>query len=362
MTRGPAFANLAEAILVTGLVLSPWYYGAAPDAARYALCSLLLLSAACAAAGGLAWRGALLLPALGLPLVGVVQLALGRSVAPVWTLESLLLLAGMLGALLFVHDRARERRAAWRLAAAVLTVVFAQAALGAYSWSVAPAQIYGRGRADITMPFGSFVNHNHFAGFVEMGGVLALGLAIGHARRARALTPASVGLFGLSLAIAAAHVASRSRGGLLSFAAGLTACAGLCAGLWRSESTSKALRRAVVAGAATALILGFGLTAVSSPARRHLATLLLGEGGSSASYRIDTARATLPSWPPRGRCSGAASGPTRTPSRRSRPATARFARPTPRAMSWNCWPSPGSRARSQSAGWGSPFSAALPRA
>ena len=164
MTRARAFANLAEALLVIGLVFAPWYYGCAPDFARYALTSLLLLSAACAAAVGLAWRGPLLFPALGLPHVGAVQLVLGFSVAPIWTLESLLLLVGMLGAVLFVHERARERRGSWRLAAAALAVVFAQALLGVYSWSVAPAQIYGRGRADITMPFGSFVNHNHFAG------------------------------------------------------------------------------------------------------------------------------------------------------------------------------------------------------
>lgn len=284
---------MAEALLVLALVLSPWYYGGAPDAGRYSLASVLLFSAACAAASRSAWRGPLLWPALALPLVGMAQLVFGTSVAPAFSVEAVLMLLAMLGAMLLVHDRARDRTASWRLAAAVLVGVFAQAAFGALSWSIAPARIYGQGRPDITMPFGSFVNHNHFAGFVEMGALLALGMAVGHARRARSLTPASIGLLGLSLAMAAAHVASRSRGGLLALAAGIIVCGALSAGLWRSESAWQARRRVIFAAGGAVLVLGFALSAVSPTARRHLATLLLGQAGTSGSYRVDMARSTL---------------------------------------------------------------------
>ena len=44
-------------------------------------------------------------------------------------------------------------------------------------------RIYGRASAVVTAPFGSFVNHNHFAGLTEMGAVLAAGLAASRIRR-----------------------------------------------------------------------------------------------------------------------------------------------------------------------------------
>ncbi len=278
-------------MVVGAVLLSPWYYGCAPDLGRYLLGALL---AAAAAAGWLAGAGPRVLAALALPALGLLQLLARTTVAPVWTGEASLLLAAMLSALFFVTGRASDPRAALRLAAAVLLVGLVQGAFGVYAWSVGPARIYGVARPDVTMPFGSFVNHNHFAGFVEMAALLALGMAAGHARRARQLTPASVGLSGLGLALAAAHVASRSRGGLVALAAGILFLAALTAAYWRSgEGLPVRLWRLAVAAFGALLVLAFALGVVSPSARRHLATLFSPTGDSSGSYRIDTARATL---------------------------------------------------------------------
>lgn len=233
------------------------------------------------------------------PLAGLIGLAplqvlTGASASPVWTLQAGLIGAALAGVLVFVRSRASDRGAALRLASAVLAVALAQAAYGAVSWAAGPTQVYGRTRPDITMPFGSFVNHNHFAGFVEMAALLALGMAAGHARRARSLTPASVGLAGLSLALAAALVASRSRGGILAFTGGALVCGALATRLWASEAGGGSRRRSALAGAAlAALVVGFALLTVTPAARQRLATLLTGPGDGSVSYRLDTARATL---------------------------------------------------------------------
>ena len=59
-------------------------------------------------------------------------------------------------------------------------------------WSMHPYRIYGQVTPIVTTPFGSYVNHNHFAGLVGMGAVLAAGLTLASragachvARRAR---------------------------------------------------------------------------------------------------------------------------------------------------------------------------------
>lgn len=276
------------------MAASPWYYGSAPDVARYALTAVLLLAGACAMATGRAARADALPAALGLPMVGVIQLLFGASVAPFWTADALLVLLGMIAAMIAVQELARDRSAGVRLTAAVLLSALAQAVFGAVSWSAAPSRIYGQSRADITMPFGSFVNHNHFAGFTEMPILLALGMAIGHSRRARRITPISVALAGVALALAAAELASRSRGGLLALAAGLLALGGLASvALFRTDSPSGRPRRLLLVACFLVVVLGFSWLAVAPAARQHLLTLLSGPSDASGSYRLAIARATL---------------------------------------------------------------------
>ena len=168
----------------------------------------------------------------------------------------------------------------------------AQAIFGAVQWSRAPDRIYGHASPLMTTPFGSYVNHNHFAGLVGMGVVLSAAMALGHARRRGGLGPVAVALGGLSLALAAAHLASRSRGGLLALMAGLVVMALLWAG--PASHTGQAPRRGMVlAGTLATLVLGFGMVAIPRATRAHLATLLQGPADGSGAYRVDVAADTV---------------------------------------------------------------------
>ena len=290
-----ALTRAAEALLLLSVVAAPWAYGGAPDLARYALVAVLLLALALWTAGrAIGGRGlpALAPAAAGLSVLALVQALTGVSVAPVWTLEALLLCTAMAGVAVFWSERARHHGAMSRAASAVLLACAAQAAFGAVQWSRGAEKLYGQASPFMTTPFGSYVNHNHFAGLVGMGVVLSAAMALGLARRSDGLTPRVVALGGLSLALAAAHLASRSRGGLAALVAGLAVMAVLWAGAPSRQGRSP--RRLLLAAAiAAVLVLGFGLAAVPGSTRAHLATLLAGRSDGSGAYRADVAAATL---------------------------------------------------------------------
>ena len=298
-TSGPArLGGLAEALLGLALFSGPWLLGGAPDPARYALTAAVALATALALAAR-AWARqappSLLRPALGLPAVAVLQLLLGRSVAPAWTAEALLMLLAFLGAAAAWGARAADRLPALRLAALVVVTCLAQALFGAWQASRGTPTVYGLGSEAVTTPYGSYVNHNHFAGLVGMGALLAVGLALGLARRAGGPSPGSLGLFGVAAALFATQLASRSRGGLLASTAGLVALVGLRHAYGRRAGEG-AGRRTLLLGGAGAVLLAFGLLAVPSATRAHLATLLVGGRDGSASYRLDIAADTLRLW------------------------------------------------------------------
>ncbi|PYQ23913.1 MAG: hypothetical protein DMF81_07135 [Acidobacteria bacterium] len=285
---------LGEALFLAALLAAPWPYGSAGDPARYALVALLLLGGMLFAFGRAVDGEGLPLIALAaaaLPGLGLVQIALGLSAAPEWTAETVLVAAAMMSALVFWSERGRERAAATRLAAAVLAVCAAEAVFGAAQWSLAPERIYGQASPIVTTPFGSYVNHNHFAGLVEMAVVLSAAMALGLARLRGGVTPGVVGLAGLSLGLAAVHLASRSRGGLIALVAGL-----LVAGALWAFATSRregARVRLVPLAVGGLVLVGFGLAVVPADTRAHLATILEGRGGASGDYRLDVARDTL---------------------------------------------------------------------
>jgi O-antigen ligase len=278
---------VAEAILLALILLAPWPYGSAGDQERYLLAGFVFGAAALWVGATRAGLPAVALRAAALPALGLVQLAVGISVAPVWTAEAVLVLAAMLAALVFWSERGRDRDAAQRLVMAVLATASAQAVFGAVQWSLAPDRIYGQATPVVTTPFGSFVNHNHFAGLVEMGAVLATGIALGHARRSQGANPRSVAFAGLALGLAAAVLASRSRGGLVALAAGLV----LVGALW-SGGRAGSRRSVAVAALGVVGVLAFALVAVPNTTRQHLATIATG-ADLSGEYRIDMARATL---------------------------------------------------------------------
>jgi tetratricopeptide (TPR) repeat protein len=307
----------AEAVLLLTIVLAPWPYGAAADPLRYALVALVLLAVAVFAIARALPRGSggtgespplnsergftprdrddglpyIVLPAAALPALGLVQIALGTSAAPQWTAEAVLVLAAMMAALVFWSERGRDRAAALRLTAAVLGVCAAEAVFGAVQWSLGPDRIYGRTAPIVTSPFGSYVNHNHFAGLLEMGIVLGASMALGLARRGGGATPRVVSLAGLSLGLAAVHVASRSRAGLVALAGGLLV-AGMLWARVASHRPGRTLRVAPLAFGAV-VVIAFGLAVVPENTRAHLATLFRGGGDASGDYRLDVARDTL---------------------------------------------------------------------
>jgi len=293
----PQLEAAAEAVLLLAIVLAPWPYGAASDPARYGLAALVLFAVALfAAARALAGEGLplLALPAAALPALGLLQMAVGASAAPAWTAEAGLVLGAMMAALVFWSERARDRGAAVRLAGAVIVVCAAEAVFGAVQWSLAPDRIYGQTTPIVTTPFGSYVNHNHFAGLLEMGIVLAATMALGRARLRGSATPGVVGLAGLAFGLVAVHVASRSRGGLIALAAGLL----VAGGLWARAASPRGGARLRVAPLVIGvlIVLAFGLAVVPDDTRAHLATIFRGRPDASGDYRLDVARDTLRLW------------------------------------------------------------------
>jgi len=287
----PPTVAVAEAVLLAVLLAAPWPFGGAPDVARYALCAAALGACALAvfaqkeiAAHALRLgQAAALLPAWGL-----VQAAFGRGAGPTASVEAVLVLTATLSVLVFWSRRGQDPRAADRLLAVVLLSAGAQAVFGVVQSGLHPQQVYGRASPIVTAPFGSFVNHNHFAGLVEMGAVLAAGLAAARARRDGASAWA-VGLLGLTLVLVLAHLASGSRGGLLALVAGLVALA------TAHVARGGPARRRVAWGLAATLaaLVSLGLLLVPDASRARFATLLSGRPDASASYRVEAARATL---------------------------------------------------------------------
>jgi O-antigen ligase len=285
----------AIGVHLAAIAAIPWWYGGRSEAIQYGLAAVLLLVTA-------AWLFTkppleirLVGPAGSLCLWALVQAAGGIASARVSTLESVLVLAAALAVIVFWSTLGRQEKPTRWLATAVIGVAVAQAIFGVAQHAVNPRSLYGVVTEGIASPFGSYRNHNHFAGFVELSALLAAGLALGRAKRGRGIEPATVVLLGLSLLLAGAHVASRSRGGLLALAGGAV----VLGPLWRYASGGRdraGWKSLTVAASLGLVIVGFGWAAVSPSARTHLATLLQGPSDGAGLYRVSTFRSTLRLW------------------------------------------------------------------
>jgi O-antigen ligase len=278
-------------VLVTAiLVAAPWYYGAYPDFARYGVAALVLF-----AAGLWLWarppvESRLVVPVLCLGAWAFVQAARGIGGSPIATLESGLVLAGDLAVIIVFATLACEKGMAMRLAVVVIALCGAQTAFGIVQHSLDPVRLYGSTSEYIASPYGSYHNHNHFAGLIEMGALLAAGLALGRAKKAETIDPGTLVLGGASLALAGAVVASRSRGGVLALAGG----AAFLVPLWFWAERGRDRGRAMMAaGFVGLLVLGFGWAAVPAATRAHVTDLLSGPTDASGQYRVSTYEATL---------------------------------------------------------------------
>jgi O-antigen ligase len=147
--------------------------------------------------------------------------------------------------------------------------------------------LYGRVPVESGTPFGPFVNHNHFAGYVEAAALVALGASIGLSRRASAL---ALLLAGSSVLIGIAHLLSHSRGGLLALGAGLATLAWLSRGREAGEG-----RPLVIAGGALA-VAAFLLVFAPSSLFQRLASFGSPAGDDSIQFRVQLWSDSLGLW------------------------------------------------------------------
>jgi O-antigen ligase len=287
----PPAARVAEALVLAALVAAPWPLGGAPDPARYALAAAVLSAAALTTAAGtddaritvrLAGAWALVCAWAGL------QALAGRGAGWPATADALLVVAAFAAVLVFWCGRAQDPRAAERAVFTVLAVATAQAVFAVVQSRLSPGRVYGRASAIVTAPFGSFVNHNHFAGLTEMGAVLAAGLAASRLRR-DGPSPSGIALAGLTLLLVLAHLASGSRGGALALGAGFALLLVGQLAVHRKERRPPAW--ALAAGLAAACAVALAI--VPRETRARLASVVSGTSDGSAGYRVEAARATL---------------------------------------------------------------------
>ncbi len=316
-------------VLVGLAALSPWPFGSVTPLAVHLLTVVALTTSAVVLAwapadGGLRLPGLPLFPLLGLLALGLLQLlplpaALHAALAPgshaVWspassaaqavlgggphpvsvhpeaTCRALLFGSGLLSlALLAAPALARAKNAL------LATALVAAGGVGVSAYGILArgrfgSLLYGRIPVPTVSPFGPFVSKNHFAGYVGMAALLALGLAVGLARggggrgwtssrRAAGVVLALVAALAMALGV----LVSLSRGGAVSLAAGVLVFLALRVRERRGEDrVGRFLPSLAVAVALAALLL----LVLPPQAHERLRSL------ADTSFRLDTWRDTL---------------------------------------------------------------------
>jgi O-antigen ligase len=325
----PKASSLALVVLVGLAALSPWPFGSVTPLAVHLVTLIALATSAVVlvwapAEGGLRLPGLPLLPLLGLLALGLLQLlplpaALHAALAPgahaVWspaspaaqavlgggphpvsvhpeaTCRALLFGSGLLSlALLAAPALARAKNAV------LATALVAAGGVGVSAYGILArgrfgSLLYGRIPVPTISPFGPFVSKNHFAGYVGMAALLALGLAVGLARRGGGREWTSGRRAGgvvlalvAALAMALGVLVSLSRGGAVSLAAGVLAFLALRVRERRGEGRVGPFLPSL----AVAVALGTLLLLVLPPqAHERLRSL------ADTSFRLDTWRDTL---------------------------------------------------------------------
>ena len=271
LTPAPAGSRVALAVLVALVVLSPWPFGSVHLRTTQAI-ALVSLATALGAFLWDGWRGqlqlpprALLWPLLGLWALAVFQLiplpeGLHHWIAPgsaaVWhpdvpaaaavlgpgphpislypeaTRRWLAFATGVVALALAAAPALRDRHLLLRASIAIVAGAVLVAVYGFVARLVFGDKLFGAWTVPTVAPFGPFVSKNHFAGYVELAALLAVGLATGLAdearrgegwlswiesRRAKWVVVA----WGAALVLVLAVPVSLSRGGVVSLTAGL---------------------------------------------------------------------------------------------------------------------------------------------
>jgi len=263
----PPSARLALWILVALAVLAPWPFGSAPPWAVRAV-TLIALATAIVVSLAQARQGALFLPrvplwpvailvALGfiqlVPLPGALHAIVAPGSAEVWhpdepaaaalltasarpislypaaTSAWLGMTGGLIALALLAGPALGRRRTMMAVTWTIIAAGTVVAVYGVVARTMFGPLLFGSIAVPTVSPFGPFVNKNHFAGYVEMPALLALGLGRGlwrqHAPASGAGTPApSAGAlvaFGASVTMVMAVLLSLSRGGALGVVSGI---------------------------------------------------------------------------------------------------------------------------------------------
>ena len=227
----------ARVLLIVTLMAAPLAFGAVQPWAWSTMigivgCVLLLWALGCVRRGGVAvvWSP-LYIPALALLVMAVVQLCFGLTLDRVGTREAILKLVTYV-AIFFLTQQlfAGQSDRVWRMTAGGLAVyAFAMAVFAIIQFFASPGLLYGA-----IMPrwggyiFGPYVNHNHYAGLMEMLIPITAAFTIG-LHRSHPAKPFLV--FSIFICLASLYL-SGSRGGLVALAVefALFAAVVLCAG------------------------------------------------------------------------------------------------------------------------------------
>jgi len=196
----------------------------------------------------------------------------------------------------------RDRRLLLRASISVVAGGLLVAVYGLVARLAFGDKLYGFLRVPTIAPFGPFVSKNHFAGYVEMAALLALGLAAGLADEARRgagwlswvesrRSKWVVIAWGAAFVLILAIPVSLSRGGVVSLSAGL-----LVFLLLRLRARRAALGSPMgVALALVAVLLGGATIFAVLPAEARARLVTLGDTrtDASTSYRLGLWRDTL---------------------------------------------------------------------
>jgi O-antigen ligase len=209
-----------------------------------------------------------------------------------WLGESL----GIVALTLVAAPAAASRRTAVRAAIAVALGGLAVAVYGVVARTLFGPLLFGRLVVPTVSPFGPFVSKNHFAGYVEMAALLALGLAAGLADgertsreslswtgSPRAWQPLTA--FAVALAMGLSVLVSLSRGGAVSLAAGCLAFVVLRAFVRRHRPGGRWRGRLFGAAAAASIVAAMALV-LPREAHERIGTLGAVAGEEAASFRL----------------------------------------------------------------------------
>jgi O-antigen ligase len=340
-TPTPAGSKVALAVLVALVVLSPWPFGSVHLRTTQAIALVALTTAL----GAFLWDGwrrrlqlpprAILWPLLGLWALAVFQVVslpegLHRWIAPgsaaVWhpdvpaaaavlgpgphpislypeaTRRWIAFATGVVALALAAAPALRERRLLLRATVAVVSGAVLVAVYGFVARLVFGEKLFGVWTVPTVAPFGPFVSKNHFAGYVEVAALLAVGLATGLAdearhgpgllswvesRRSKWVVVAWSAAFVLVLAVPV----SLSRGGVVSLCAGLLVFGILR--LWARGSSRLSPRGLAVSLVAALLAVAAVTALLPAEARARVLTLTGVTTDQSGSYRIGVWRDTV---------------------------------------------------------------------